>query len=285
MLTIKKKILISIGVCALATTSFLINWPMQFVITGSLYAMAGYFITISDGQADFRIRNGLILCIPYLLLYGYGVVWINNPITYPILLIAFVNAILGIWIGFKWHRTKTAITSLLFLLLITGTGYLGMKNWIVYVRNPSPHVMEFPPEVIFSDEQGNPLALKDLKGKTIVLDFWSTTCAPCVKKFPVLDAISKKYRQDTSIIIASVYLPTPGDTPERIRNFGSIQNYSFTRLYSRELRMWKQFRVPFLPYLVVIDRDHRIRYRGSFHTEWNYFIINANRVIDRVYKM
>ena len=285
MLTFKKKLLISIGICALSTMSFMISWPMQFVVTGSLYALAGYILTVSDGQTDLRVRNAFILCTPYLLVYGVGAVWIGNPITYPIWLIAIFNTIIGILIGYRWHRTKSGIAALVFVLLVTATGYVGMKNWISFVRNPSPHVSEIPPEVIFSDEQGKPLALKDLRGKTIVLDFWSTTCAPCVRKFPELEAISKKFRQDTNIVVASVYLPTPGDTPEKIKNFGSIQHYSFTRLYSRENRTWQQFNVPFLPYLVVIDKEHRIRYRGSFHTEWNYFIINANRVIDRINKM
>ena len=44
------------------------------------------------------------------------------------------------------------------------------------------------------DLSGLPYAFR-LKGQPIVVNFWATWCAPCVREMPELDALQKKYPQ------------------------------------------------------------------------------------------
>ena len=39
----------------------------------------------------------------------------------------------------------------------------------------------------FKDVNGNKLNKKDLKGKVIVINFWFTTCQPCIQEIPLLN--------------------------------------------------------------------------------------------------
>jgi thiol-disulfide isomerase/thioredoxin len=42
----------------------------------------------------------------------------------------------------------------------------------------------------------------DLRGQTVLIDFWASWCAPCKKSFPVLDDLQKKYAGRGFIILA-----------------------------------------------------------------------------------
>ncbi len=44
------------------------------------------------------------------------------------------------------------------------------------------------------------VAIDDFKGKLLILDFWATTCAICIKQFPRLDSIQKKFGDKIMIL-------------------------------------------------------------------------------------
>jgi thiol-disulfide isomerase/thioredoxin len=50
--------------------------------------------------------------------------------------------------------------------------------------------------------QGNTLNLEKLQGKVVVINFWFTTCAPCVAEMPALNRLTKLYKKDEVIFIA-----------------------------------------------------------------------------------
>ncbi|HSB94008.1 MAG TPA: TlpA disulfide reductase family protein [Flavitalea sp.] len=282
MLNLRWKIILSLVVCLIALFSFLISWPSQFVITGILYLLSSYVFVVYSKTNYEDWKDYFLLTIPFILLYGIGAVVNQNPITYPIILVALINSFIGLVIARNLEKTTAAHFGLFCGIFLCILGHPGMKNYISYLRNPNPRVWQVPPAIALKNEHGEPVSLSAMKGKTIVLDFWSTTCAPCAKKFPDFDRIRQEYNKDTNIVFASVYLPRPEDKTDRVMRFGNHQDFGFQKLYAQEQASWKQFEIPFLPYLVVIDKEHNIRYRGSFHTEWTYLITNARSVIAKI---
>jgi thiol-disulfide isomerase/thioredoxin len=50
------------------------------------------------------------------------------------------------------------------------------------------------------DTDGTPQRLKDLKGTWIVVNFWATWCAPCVKEIPEIADFAKEQGKKTRVI-------------------------------------------------------------------------------------
>jgi thiol-disulfide isomerase/thioredoxin len=48
-------------------------------------------------------------------------------------------------------------------------------------------------------------AVEELKGKVILLEFWATWCAPCIKAFPHLNELKNKFEDSDFVIIAITY--------------------------------------------------------------------------------
>lgn len=55
--------------------------------------------------------------------------------------------------------------------------------------DPIPALMQLQ----MPDLNGAMHSLTDFKGQPMVVNFWATWCAPCVKEMPELDALQKKY--------------------------------------------------------------------------------------------
>lgn len=62
----------------------------------------------------------------------------------------------------------------------------------------------------FDRPEGGELALSALRGQPVVLNFWATWCAPCVKEMPLLDAFYKEHQaKGWHVVGLAVDSPTP----------------------------------------------------------------------------
>ncbi len=48
------------------------------------------------------------------------------------------------------------------------------------------------PQTSFTDGSGRELSLAAFKGKVVLLNFWATWCAPCVREMPTLDRLQAR---------------------------------------------------------------------------------------------
>jgi thiol-disulfide isomerase/thioredoxin len=67
------------------------------------------------------------------------------------------------------------------------------------------------PELRLQSLDGREYSLAELKGKTVVIDFWATWCPPCEFQIPVLNAIYDAWR-DRGVMVLGVSVDTDGAT-------------------------------------------------------------------------
>lgn len=72
------------------------------------------------------------------------------------------------------------------------------------------------PEFTLTDSHGTVFSLRELKGKKVLLHFWSSTCAPCIKEFPILVKLAM---ENPEVQIINVSLDT-----DSIRWISAVEN-------------------------------------------------------------
>ena len=58
--------------------------------------------------------------------------------------------------------------------------------------------------LIFKDHKEKEISFSDFKGKILLVNFWATWCAPCIKEMPSLDRLESKINGDFDVIAISV---------------------------------------------------------------------------------
>ena len=56
----------------------------------------------------------------------------------------------------------------------------------------------------FKDDEGKEISFSDFQGKVLLVNFWATWCAPCIKEMPSLDRLKKKINKNFDVIAISV---------------------------------------------------------------------------------
>jgi thiol-disulfide isomerase/thioredoxin len=72
--------------------------------------------------------------------------------------------------------------------------------------------------------EGEKVTLESYNDKPIVLNYWATWCAPCLKEFPDFEEIKKEYGDKVNFIMVS------DESADKIRKFIDKNPYSFTFL-------------------------------------------------------
>jgi len=64
----------------------------------------------------------------------------------------------------------------------------------VFGQAPGTEIGDKAPEIRLPSLAGDTIALSSLKGKVVLIDFWATWCAPCLKEIPELAKLYNKFK-------------------------------------------------------------------------------------------
>lgn len=122
-------------------------------------------------------------------------------------------------------------------------------------------------ELQILDWEGLQQLIASHRGKVVVLDCWSTSCAPCIKEFPNLVALQNQHaREDLACISLSFDyegIGQPEDQRARVLDFLQKQHATFDNVLSSldSDALTARLDIPSIPAVFVYDRDGRLQKR------------------------
>lgn len=106
-----------------------------------------------------------------------------------------------------------------------------------------------------------PLKAKELKGKVVLIDFWTYSCINCLRSMPYIEAWSKKYK-DAGLVVIGIDTPEFGFEHKLDNVKLAIQKYGITFPVALDANytIWNAFHNEFWPADYLIGPDGRVRY-------------------------
>lgn len=98
----------------------------------------------------------------------------------------------------------------------------------------------------------------DTKGKFIALDFWGTSCKPCISGFAHVNELHRKHKDHIAFIAA-----TTDESPEETYAFNSPV-IEFSSMMQQP-KVWQDFNIQGIPHMIIIDPKGIVRFSGNGH--------------------
>ena len=120
-------------------------------------------------------------------------------------------------------------------------------NNIVQYESPKPIS-----SLIFEDFLGNEVNLNNYHGKLIIINFWTTWCAPCKEEMPSLD---KLYQNNNlkNLVAFAVNMEQPNTTKTK-KFFADLNIQKLEIFFDRNLNFVKEFKLRGVPTTVLINK-------------------------------
>lgn len=100
------------------------------------------------------------------------------------------------------------------------------------------------------------VTLESLRGKVVLLDFWSTSCPPCVRQMNDLEVLREQIDEEDLVILG---INTEGAPAQLVADFARERGVTYPMLVDGAM-VSTRYRVERLPTLYIIDREGMIRW-------------------------
>jgi thiol-disulfide isomerase/thioredoxin len=108
----------------------------------------------------------------------------------------------------------------------------------------------------------DPLTLKDLRGRVVLIEFWTFGCINCRNTLPFIKSWHDRYR-DQGLIVIGVHSPEFDEERkvENLRRAVASLAISYPVVTDNDYRTWKAYDVEAWPTTFLLDKQGRIRWK------------------------
>jgi len=105
------------------------------------------------------------------------------------------------------------------------------------------------------------LSIQSLKGKVVLVDFWTYTCINCIRTLPFVTGWYEKYK-DQGLVVVGVHTPEFEfeKKTENVQNAIKMFGINYPVAQDNSYSTWNNFNNIYWPAKYLIDKDGRLRY-------------------------
>jgi cytochrome c biogenesis protein CcdA/thiol-disulfide isomerase/thioredoxin len=108
---------------------------------------------------------------------------------------------------------------------------------------------------------GGPLSIAELRGRVVLIDFWTYSCVNCLRTLPHLKAWDRSYRDD-GLTVVGVHAPEFAfeREPDNVRTAVRKLGIRYPVALDNDFVTWTAYANQYWPAKYLIDRTGRVRY-------------------------
>ncbi len=151
---------------------------------------------------------------------------------------------------------------LLVILVVFLTAYFSKLSAFFNIFNDSvgnklPEFTHQNPSDWFNSQ---PLALSDLKGKVVLIDFWTFGCWNCYRSFPWLNDLEERLK-DKDFLVIGVHTPEFEHEKDLNRIAAKIKEFKLHHpvMVDSDFSYWKAMNNRYWPTFYLVDKQGNIR--------------------------
>jgi thiol-disulfide isomerase/thioredoxin len=110
--------------------------------------------------------------------------------------------------------------------------------------------------------------MDDLRGRVVVVDFWTFGCINCLNTLPALRELYERYRE-TDVALISVHTPEfeREKDVDAVRDAAKRLAIDYPIVIDNDMAIWRSYDNRYWPALYLVDKDGVIRdhHAGELH--------------------
>lgn len=151
-------------------------------------------------------------------------------------------------------------------------GFTQEKKEIKFEEFDITKVGQDVPDFKIETIDGKTYQMSELKGKTVMLVFFATWCAPCMKEMPLIETeIWEKYKSPDFLVIAL----GRDHSMDEIVKFNQTKGFTFTLAPDPGHAVYGKFFKQYIPRNVLIDKSGKIIYQKQGYREEDSKVLKA----------
>jgi peroxiredoxin len=160
-----------------------------------------------------------------------------------ILILAVIAAVFGFGMGWVIINSRPAAQNPLVVLPTSGVRSIGVGT--------------AAPDFTLNTLTGQPMTLKNLRGKRVLINFWASWCPPCLKETPDLrDAYNALRAQDENVAFVGIGLQ---DDTDKLKKFADENQVSYTVVEDPKGKVGDAYGVLGMPTTILVDSNGIVR--------------------------
>ena len=125
------------------------------------------------------------------------------------------------------------------------------------------------PSFTLKDARGQEVSLSQLKGKVVVMNFWSTSCRPCLEEMPEIADLAKILKDRSDVVVLTVSMDESPTEAAGVLKAILKEEPPFLMLFDPDNKVVKaKYGTSLVPETWFIDKNGIIRARVDGGREW-----------------